>query len=391
VKRLYWPIVTLCGFTLLAAAGWALRNTSHGEAAAQSRSVPAATAVPVTAGTAAARDMPVYVRGLGSVQAFNNVTVKSRVDGAIVKVDFTEGQEVKTGDILFEIDPRPYQAALAQAQANLARDEAQLNNAQRNVGRDKPLVSKEYLSHQQFDADSTSASAMQATVAADKAAVEAAQLNLDYADIRSPIDGRTGARQVDIGNLVTSANGATLVTITQLKPIFVSFTAPQEQFDAIRQAQAKAPSGQGIPAEAWSQGEQREIATGQLTLIDNQIDQTTGTVHLKAQFGNSDEALWPGEFVDMRLVVDTLKNAVTVPARTVQAGPNGSYLFIIKSDDTVARRIVTVAETENNVSAISKGLAAGEQVVVDGQYRLDQGSKVSVLPPQSQPAPADNG
>jgi multidrug efflux system membrane fusion protein len=191
VKRLYWPIVTLCGFTLLAAAGWALRNTSHGEAAAQSRSVPAATAVPVTA---AARDMPVYVRGLGSVQAFNNVTVKSRVDGAIVKVDFTEGQEVKTGDILFEIDPRPYQAALAQAQANLARDEAQLNNAQRNVGRDKPLVSKEYLSHQQFDADSTSASAMQATVAADKAAVEAAQLNLDYADIRSPIDGRTGAR-----------------------------------------------------------------------------------------------------------------------------------------------------------------------------------------------------
>jgi multidrug efflux system membrane fusion protein len=177
------------------------------------------------------------------------------------------------------------------------------------------------------------------------------------------------------------------VTITQLKPIFVSFTAPQEQFDAIRQAQVRGP----VPAEAWTQGERREIATGHLTLIDNQIDQATGTIRLKAEFANADEALWPGEFVDMRLEVDTLKNAVTVPSRSVEAGPNGSYLFVIKPNDTVEQRTVTVAETEQGLAVVSKGLSAGERVVVDGQYRLQQGTKVSILPPQSQTKPAANG
>jgi multidrug efflux system membrane fusion protein len=374
------------GVVLLVAASVAFHGTPQGSAAAQSRSVPA-SAAPVTAGTATAKDMPVYVRGLGTVQAYNNVSVKSRVDGTIVKVDFTEGQEVKKGDLLFEIDPRPFQAALAQAQANLARDQAQQSNAQRNANRDKPLVGKEFISRQQFDTDSTTATALEATVASDKAAIEAAQLNLDYADIRSPIDGRTGARQVDIGNLVQASANTALVTITQLKPIFVSFTAPQEQFDAIRQAQVRGP----VPAEAWTQGEQREIATGHLTLIDNQIDQATGTIRLKAEFANADEALWPGEFVDMRLEVDTLKNAVTVPSRSVEAGPNGSYLFVIKPNDTVEQRTVTVAETEQGLAVVSKGLSAGERVVVDGQYRLQQGTKVSILPPQSQTKPAANG
>jgi multidrug efflux system membrane fusion protein len=363
------------------------RGPRHGEAVAQSRSSP--EAVPVTAGTATARDMAFYVRGLGSVQASNNVTVKSRVDGAIVKVDFTEGQEVKTGDLLFEIDPRPYQAALAQAQANLARDQAQRANAQRNADRDKPLVGKEFISRQQFDADTTNADAQGGTVAADKAAIEAAQLNLDYTQLRSPIDGRTGARQVDIGNLVHASDNTALVTITQLKPIFVSFTAPQSQLDGIRQAQINQAQNKGsVAAEAWSQGEQRQIAKGVLTLIDNQIDAATGTIHLKASFDNQDEALWPGEFVDMRLQVDTLKNAVTVPARSIQAGPDGSYLFVIKPDNTVEQRIVTVAETEDDLAAISKGLSAGEQIVVDGQYRLQQGTKVSILPP-AQAAPAN--
>lgn len=382
----YRAIVGLCSLVAVVGAGWAFHSAPRGQAEAQTRDA-GPPAVPVTATTATAKDMPVYVRGLGSVQAYNSVTVKSRVDGAIVKVDFTEGQEVKAGDILFEIDPRPYQAALAEAQANLARDQAQLDNAQRNVGRDKPLVGKQYISRQQFDSDSTSADALAGTVAADKAAIEAAQLNLDYADIRSPIAGRTGARQVDIGNLVHATDNSALVTVTQLKPIFVSFTAPQDQFDAIRRAET---AGE-VPAEAWSQGEQRQIATGKLTLIDNQIDQTTGTIHLKAQFDNGNEALWPGELVDMRLVVDTLKNAVTVPAQTVQQGPNGSYLFVIKPDNTVEQRIVQVAETEDNLSVIAKGLAAGEKVVVDGQYRLDQGTKVSILPPSAQPAPASQG
>jgi multidrug efflux system membrane fusion protein len=383
VNRRHWVIVALCILAAVAGLSWARHGGQTPVAAAQTP----APAVPVTAGVATARDMPVYVRGLGTVQAYNNVTVKSRADGAIIKVDFTEGQEVKASDILFEIDPRPYQAVLAQAQANLARDQAQLENAQKNVDRDKPLVGKSFISKQQFDTDTTNADALGGTVAADKAAIEAAQLNLDYADIRSPIDGRTGARQVDVGNLVHATDNTALVTITQLKPIFVSFTAPQNQFDAIRQAQLKGP----VVAEAWSQGEQRKIATGQLTLIDNQIDQSTGTIHLKAQFANADEALWPGELLDMRLVVDTLKNAVTVPSQTIQAGPNGSYLFVIKPDGTVEQRTVTVPETEDNLAVIAKGLVAGEQVVVDGQYRLQQGTKVTVLPPQSQPAPAANG
>lgn len=387
MNRWCWPIVTVAGgVALLTVASLVLHGTQQGSAAAQSRGA-AVPAAPVTAGTATTQDMPVYVRGLGTVQAYNNVSVKSRVDGTIVKVDFTEGQEVKKGDLLFEIDPRPFQAALAQAQANLARYQAQQANAQRNADRDKPLVGKEFISRQQFDTDSTNATALEATVASDKAAIETAQLNLDYADIRSPIDGRTGARQVDIGNLVHASDNTALVTITQLKPIFVSFTAPQEQFDAVRQAQVKG----AVPAEAWTQGEQREIATGNLTLIDNQIDQATGTVRLKAQFANADEALWPGEFVDMRLQVDTLKNAVTVPARSIEAGPNGSYLFVIKPDDTVEQRTVTVAETEKGLAVVSKGVSAGERVVVDGQYRLQQGTKVSVLPPQSQTKPAANG
>jgi multidrug efflux system membrane fusion protein len=377
----------LGGVALLVVAGLVFHSTKHGAAAAQSRSASAPTA-PVTAETAASRDMPVYVRGLGTVQAYNNVSVKSRVDGTIVKVDFTEGQEVKKGDPLFEIDPRPFQAALAQAQANLARDQAQQANAQRNANRDKPLVGKEFISRQQFDTDSTNATALEATVASDKAAIEAAQLNLDYADIRSPIDGRTGARQIDIGNLVHASDNTALVTITQLKPIYVSFTAPQGELDAIRQAQIK----DAVSAEAWSQGEGRQIAKGGLTLIDNQIDQSTGTIHLKASFDNQDEALWPGEFVDMRLQVDTLKNAVTVAARSIQAGPDGSFLFVIKPDDTVEQRIVTVAENEDGLAVVSKGLSAGEQIVVDGQYRLQQGTKVSILPPQSQqPAPAAKG
>jgi membrane fusion protein, multidrug efflux system len=392
VNHRHWTILALGACVGVAVAGWAVVGPRHGEAAAQSRSVSEPAKVPVTAGTATARDMPVYVRGLGSGQAYNSVTVKSRVDGAIVKVDFTEGQEVKAGDLLFEIDPRPYQAVLAQAQANLARDEAQFANAQRNAGRDKPLVGKAFISRQQFDTDTTSADALAGTVAADKAAVDAAQLNVDYCDIRSPIEGRTGARQVDIGNLVRATDNTGLLTITQLKPIFVSFTAPQEQFDAIRQAQVKESQLKGdVPAEAWTQGEQRQIAVGKLTLIDNQIDQATGTVRLKAEFANADEALWPGEFVDMRLRVNTLKNIVTVPARSIEAGPDGSYLFVIKPDNTVEQRTVTVAETESDVAAISKGLSAGEQVVVDGQYRLQQGTKVSILPPQSQTKPAANG
>ena len=347
-------------------------------AQAQSRAEP--PSVPVTAEPAATHDMPVYVRGIGTGQAFSTVTIKSRVDGQIVKVDFTEGQTVKVGDLLFEIDPRPFQAMLAQATANKQKDQAQLTSAIADLKRDEELVAHSYQTHQAYDQQKALVGQVQGTIAADQAQIDTAQLNLDFAQIRSPIEGRTGARQVDVGNLVHATDNTGLVTITQLHPIFVSFTAPQSDFEAIRASQAGTP----VPVEALAADDLTQLATGKLTLIDNQIDLASGTIHLKAQFDNEKEVLWPGEFVNLRLVVGTLKDAVTVPARAVQQGPDGPYLFVVKDDMTVEDRKVTVAETEKDLAVISKGLAAGERVVVDGQYRLDQGTKVSFQSPSQQ-------
>ncbi len=361
--------------------GWAVYWHQSGMAASAQTRPEATPAVQVTAGVAETRAMPVYVRGLGTVQAYNTVTVKSRVDGQIMKVDFKEGQEVKAGDLLFEIDPRPYQAALAQATANKQKDEAQLVSALADLKRDAELVSHSFQTQQAYDQQKALVGETQGAIAADQAQIQAAQLNVEYASIRSPIDGRTGARNVDIGNLVHATDNTVLVTITQLRPIFVSLTVPQSDFDTIRTSQDKSP----IVAEAYSQSGQKELATGKLTLIDNQIDQATGTLHLKAAFANTNEALWPGEFIDTRLVVGTLQNAVVVPARAVQEGPNGDYLFVIKPDMTVAIRTVHVAETEHDLDVIDKGLAAGEKIVVDGQYRLEQGTKVAIQAPTQAP------
>lgn len=344
-------------------------------AVAQTRTT--APAIPVTAGTAEARDMPVYISGLGTVQAYNTVTVKSRVDGQIVKVDFTEGQEVKAGDPLFEIDPRPYQAALEQATANKQKDEAQLASATADLKRDAQLLGRGFQTPQAYDQQKALVGQLQAAIKGDEAQIDVAQLNLQYATIRSPIDGRTGARQMDIGNLVHAADNTALVTITQLRPIFVSFTLPQSDVETVRESQSKAP----ITVMAYAQDNQKELGTGKLTLIDNQIDPATGTLHFKAQFANEKEVLWPGEFVNARLVVGTDKNAVTIASRAVQLGPNGDYVFVIKPDDTVEMRAVTVSQTQHGLAVIGKGLAAGERVVVDGQYRLDQGAKVAIQAP----------
>jgi multidrug efflux system membrane fusion protein len=337
-------------------------------------------AVPVSAQKAVARDMPVYVRGIGTVQAFNAVSIKSRVDGAIVKVDFTEGQEVKAGSPLFEIDPRPYQATLALANAAKAKDEAQLASASADLKRDEALVARDFQTRQAYDQQKALVGQLQAAIAGDEAQIQSATLNLDYAVIRSPIDGRAGARLVDIGNLVHAADNVALVTIVELRPIFASFTEPQSAFEAIRASQAKS----AIAVGAFTPDDKKELAQGQVSLIDNQIDPASGTIHLKAQFANADETLWPGEFVNLRLTVDTLKNAVTVPARAVQQGPNGPYIFVVKPDMTVENRNVEVSEIENDTAAIGKGLAAGEMVVVDGQYGLDQGTRVSFEQPQQQ-------
>ena len=360
---------------LAAAGGWALYTyTGRGPAESVKRAGP--PAIPVTAGTAETRDMPAYVRGIGSVQAYNMVAIKSRVDGQIMAVDFTEGQEVKPGDLLFEIDPRPFQAALEQASAAKEKDQAQLVSAQADLKRYSELVGHGFQTVQIYDQQKALVGQLQAAIKADQAQIDAAQLNLHYAQLRSPITGRTGARLVDIGNLVHASDNTPLVTITQLKPIFVSFTVPQDQFSRVRLASRAGDA----PVEALDENDTAVLARGKLTLIDNQIDQQTGTLHLKAEFDNADEALWPGAFVNLRIVAGTLKNVVTVPARAVQRGPKGEYLFVVKPDQTVEMRSVTVAETEHDLAAIDKGLSAGEQIVVDGQYRLDQGTKVRLEP-----------
>jgi membrane fusion protein, multidrug efflux system len=338
----------------------------------------AAPAVPVTAGIVVAKDVPVFLNGIGTVQAYNMVTVKTRVDGQIVNVDFKEGQEIKQGDPLFQIDPRPYQAALEQAQAAKQKDEAQLAGAKLDLERYSKLLGTGYQTRQSYDQQTATVAQTQAAIKGDEAQIDNAQLNLGYADIRSPIDGRLGARLVDKGNLLHANDNTALVTITELKPIFVSFTLPQETLDDVRQQQNAAP----LIVRAYSGDGSKLLGEGKLTLIDNSIDQSTGTIHLKARFDNQDERLWPGEFVSLRVILRVLHNVATVPSQTVEAGPTGSYAYIIKPDDTVERRNVEVASVQDGIAVITKGLKPGERVVVDGQFRLTQGARVRLLQPR---------
>jgi multidrug efflux system membrane fusion protein len=335
-----------------------------------------APAVPVTAGTVLAQDVPVYLQGIGTVQAYNMVTVKTRVDGQIVKIGFKEGQEVKEGDPLIQIDPRPYQAALEQAQAAKQKDEAQLVGAKLDLERYSKLLGTGYQTRQSYDNQTATVAQLQAAIKGDQAMIDNAELNLGYADIRSPIDGRLGARLVDKGNLVHANDNTALVTITELKPIFVSFTLPQDTLDGVREEQQKAP----LAVRAYSSDGDTLLSVGKLTLIDNSIDQSTGTIHLKARFDNLDERLWPGEFVSLRVILKTRPKVATVPAQTVEEGPNGHFAYIIKPDNTVERRTVDVAAIQDGIAVVTKGLSPGERVVVDGQYRLTQGARVRILP-----------
>ena len=330
-------------------------------------------AIPVTAGTVAVEDVPVFLHGIGTVQAYNTVAIKSRVDGQIVKINFKEGEEVKVGDPLFQIDPRPYQAALETAQAAKEKDEAQLAGAQLDLDRYQKLLGPGWQTKQSYDQQKATVEQFQAAIKGDAAQIANAKLNLGYADIRSPIDGRLGAKLVDVGNLVHANDNTPLVMIAELKPIFVSFTLPQETLDDIQENHKKA----ALVVRASSGDGKKELAQGKLTLIDNMIDQATGTIHLKARFDNDDERLWPGEFVNLRLILSTHKGVATVPQQTVQVGPNGYYAYVIKPDNTVERRVVEVASMQDGLAVINKGLAAGEKVVVDGQYRLTEGARVN--------------
>lgn len=329
--------------------------------------------VPVAVATAERRDVPVYLKGLGSVTASNTVSVKSREDGQLAQVNFREGQHVNKGDLLAVIDPRPFQVALEQAQANLFRDQAQLKDARLNYERFKNLFEDSGgISKQQVDTQRASAEQLEGAVRADQAQIDNAKLNLVYSHITAPISGRIGLRLVDVGNMVHASDTNPLLVITQLQPIAVLFTLPEDSLHNVSQHMHKGT----LPVEAYSRDDQTQLATGKLLTIDNQIDQSTGTGRLKAMFDNPDDALWPNQFVNVRLLLETHKGSITIPSVAVQTGPQGSYVFTVKPDKTVAVSPVTVSFTQNNVASIASGVAAGDVVVVDGQDKLQSGSKV---------------
>ena len=340
-------------------------------------SAPAASAtappVPITEGRAETRDVPVWLSGIGSVQALNAVTVKVRVDGQLDRVAFTEGQDVNKGDVLAQIDPRPFRAQLKQAQANKAKDEAQLANARLDLDRSLKLEAKGVATKQTLDTQRSQVAALEATLEADQAGIEMSQLQLEFSTITAPLDGRAGLRLVDPGTVVHASDANGLVTITQMQPIAVLFTASQDELRGVLAAM-----DQGDPiVVAYTRGGDRPLASGKLVFVDSQVDQSTGHIKLKALFDNADRALWPGEFVDARLQVATVKAATVVPAKVIERGQNGTYVYRIKPDDSVEVSPVTVGHVAEGSAIIADGLAPGDRIVVDGQYRLQPGARVT--------------
>jgi membrane fusion protein, multidrug efflux system len=345
---------------------------------AHSKPVPAAavpTAVPVVAGRVLSHDVPIYLRGVGTVIAYNNVIVRSQITGQLIKIAFTQGQTVKQGDLLAQIDPRPYQAQLDQAIANRDRDQALVVNAQANLDRYVPLAKKGYATSQLVDTQKAQLAQLQAMVKSDEAIIEQARTNLSYTQLTSPIDGVTGIRQVDQGNIIHPTDPNGLVDVTQIQPISLIFSLPQTAFVEIQQQMAKG----SLTVLAYSQDDKTKLDDGNLDLIDNQIIQTTGTIRLRASFPNAKRQLWPGELINARLLLDTRHNGLTIAASAVQQGPKGPYVWVIGSDGTVQMRPITVAQISEGQALIDSGLAANENVVVDGQYRLQAGALVKQL------------
>jgi multidrug efflux system membrane fusion protein len=346
---------------------------------------PRAMAIPVVVATATKGDLPVFYNGLGTVNAFNTVTVRSRIDGQLLSVAFKEGQLVKEGDVLAEIDPRPYQVQLEQAQGQLARDVAQQQDAQVNLDRYKLLYKEGVIPKQQLDTQQASVGQFDGAIQTDKATIDNAKLNIVYCRITAPISGRVGLRLVDAGNMVHATDTNGLLVITQLQPIAVLFSLPQDQLPVVYK---KLRSGQQLTVEAFDRDNTSKITTGKLLTIDNQIDPTTGTYKLKAVFGNEDNALFPNQFVNIHLLVNTLRDVVLVPTTAVLRGSQGTYAFAVSKEGTVKIHAITIADANGSVTAISSGLNQGDVVVTDGQDKLQDGSKVDArqAPVSMQPA-----
>jgi multidrug efflux system membrane fusion protein len=347
--------------------------------------------VPVAVAKVEVRDLPVLLNGLGSVEAFNTVAVKSRIDGQLVQVPVKEGQEVEQGKLLAEIDPRPYQVQLSQAEATLFKDQAALKDARLNLDRFQQLYKDGVIPKQQFDTQGSLEAQLDGAVRADQAQVDTVKLNLAYTRITAPVSGRIGLRQVDVGNMVHASDPNGLLVITQLQPIAVIFNLPQDNLQAISQHMRNGK----LTVEAYSRDDQTKLASGSLTTIDNQIDTTTGTGKLKAVFENRDRSLWPNQFVNVHLLLEVRKNNTVVPAAAIQRGPQGTYVFGIKSDNTAEMRPVTVAFMEGNFASISQGVNPGDNVVTDGQDKLQSGTHVEIRgdnrQPNTQKRPAEPG
>lgn len=335
---------------------------------------PQKPAVPVTAAAVIQKNVPVQINTIGNVEAYSTVSVKSQIGGILDHVHFREGQDVNKGALLFTIDPRPYEAALKQAEANLAKDIAQLDNAREEVRRYAELVKKGYVAQEQYDQIRTKAAAFEATVNADKAVVENARLQLKYCSIYSPITGRTGTLLSHQGNLIKANADNPMVVINQVQPVYVSFSVPEQYLAEIK----KYMSGGKILVEAFITTGKDNPEEGVLTFVDNAVDAATGTIKLKATFANKKKRLWPGQFVDVVIALTTQPNAVVVPSQSIQTGQKGQYVFVIKDDLTVEDRPVTAGRTLKNETVIEKGLQAGEKVVTDGQLRLVPGAKVLI-------------
>ena len=328
--------------------------------------------IPVTVSAAAQRDVPIYYDALGTVLALNTVAIRAQVTGQIISIDFRQGQEVRKGDVLAKIDPAPFKAALDQTVAKKSEDDAQLIAAQKDLARFTTLVKKDYETQQNVDLQQAKVDQFKATLDADQAAIEAAQTQLNYATITAPIDGVVGFRQVDVGNIIHTNDVNPLTVLTQIKPCTVVFTLPQNDLGPVREAMLHG----AVSVLAFDQNDKEQLAQGRLLLINNQIDQSTSTIQLKAEYPNDDERLWPGEFVRIRILITTKKDVITVPAVAVQRGPNGLYTWVVKPDNTVDQRSIETTPVDANVAIVTKGVAAGERVVVDGQYRLEAGSRV---------------
>ena len=333
---------------------------------------PADERVPVTVAKVEQKDVPRQIRAIGNVLPVSTVAVRALVGGELTRVWFKEGDDVRKGQMLFTIDPRPYEAALAQAQANLARDEANLKNAQAEAARYADLVKKDYVTKEEYDRYTSGEEAAKAVVAADRAAIQTAQLQVSYCNIASPIDGRTGSLMVHAGNIVRANDTTPLLVINQVTPVYVQFSIPESELGDLR------ARGFGVPVTALPQGGGTPIASGKLTFIDNAVDTTTGTINLKALFGNKDRALWPGQFVTVAVTLQDRPNAVVVPTQAVQTGQRGQYVYVVKPDSSVEMRPVNVAEAVNQQTVVSSGVSPGETVVTDGQLKLTPKSHVDV-------------